>query len=89
MAIATVAALRPGDKVTREDRWAVFITCCPHPIWEGLRLVIWSMDDGTLSLDALRADQGAGEVEPIEPGARAVRLRNVLMHVPNGAETGP
>jgi hypothetical protein len=77
--MARVNRLLPGDKVSQGGRSAVFITACPHPVWEGLRLVIWRMDDDSLSLDALRGDQDVGQVEPIEPAARATRLRDALL----------
>jgi hypothetical protein len=60
--MATVQELRSGDVVTLADQSAVFIASEPHPEYPGLRLVIWKLDDGTWSLDALSNLQEVGDV---------------------------
>lgn len=61
--ITTVNELRPGDLVTQSGVGsAIFIASGTHPKYPGLRLVIWKLDDGTWSLDALRWNQEVGEL---------------------------
>jgi hypothetical protein len=43
-----------------------FIASCDHPLFDGFTLVIWKMEDGTWSHDALLATQEVGEVVPGE-----------------------
>jgi len=78
--VSTVKELLPGDLVTSGDARAVFITSCPHPVWEELRLVIWRMEeDGSIRVDVLKPDYEVGDVGPIEPAARAGRLADALL----------
>jgi hypothetical protein len=79
--MATVEELLPGDLVSEPDGTAaVFLTACPHPVWHHLLLVIWRMKaDDTVRLDAMYPQQEAGEVQPIEPAARADRLKDELV----------
>jgi hypothetical protein len=61
-----VYELLPGDVV--ENDWiggpkrACFVAQTEHPVWPSLQLVIWRMDDGRWSHDALDARQEVGEV---------------------------
>ena len=81
---ATVEDLLPGDVVTSFFGSATFVARTDHPIWPGLQLVIWRMDDGSWSLDALSAQQEVGDVERGSRGARVVQLRKVLLN-PEGS----
>jgi hypothetical protein len=75
--MATVEGLLPGDLVANG---AVFITSCPHPAWEDMLLVIWRMEDNdSIRVDALKPDYEVGDIEPIEPDARAGRLAGALL----------
>ena len=76
--MATVRDLLPGDLVTSGAARAVFIASCPHPVWHRWLLVIWRMDDGSIGLDVLRPGDEVGDVQPIEPAARAERLGEAL-----------
>lgn len=71
--------LLPGDVVTLADRWAVYVSRCQHPLWPSLQLVIWRMEDGSWSPDALAADQDVGDVLPVAPEQRRNRLRHALL----------
>lgn len=81
-----VIELRPGDKV--EDPWSrtrhTFVAQCPHPLYAGLRLVIWRLSDGTWSHDALSAQQDVGEPIPSTDAEREDALRRAL----HGQEAG-
>jgi len=75
----TVKQLRPGDKVVLGDQSAVFIASEPHPIHAPLRLVIWELDNGEWSLDALSPDQEVGELVPGQNGpVRWSRIRRAF-----------
>lgn len=76
--LTRVSELLPGDLVSQGGMQAVFITHCPHPVWPRLRLVIWRLDDGGWSHDALDADQDVGEAAPATSEERQHRLRAVL-----------
>ena len=76
--MTTVEELRPGDLVTSGAARAVFIASCPHPVWHSSLLVIWRMDDGSIGLDVLRPGDEVGDVQPIEPAARADRLAHAI-----------
>jgi hypothetical protein len=74
-----VSELTPGDLICPEvggsPSWAVFITSCHHPLWPGLRLVIWRMPDGSYSFDALMPGQEVGvlQAQGKEQKERSVR----------------
>jgi hypothetical protein len=74
-----VRELLSGNKVVSGGMSGVFIVSCPHPVWNDLDLVVWILEDGTVSLDALRPDQDVGTVVPNTPAERAARLREVLV----------
>lgn len=75
--MAMVAELTAGDLVTNGGMSAVFIIRGPHPIWPGLALVIWRLDDGSWSFDALDFHQDVGDVTL--PAGRQERLRAALL----------
>lgn len=77
--MATVADLVPGDLVRNAGMEAVYIEQAPHPLFPGLRLVIWRLGDGW-SFDALSSRQEVGEVWMASDfTARHARLRQVLL----------
>jgi hypothetical protein len=76
--MATVIDLLPGDVVTQGPQQALFVASEPHPVHRELRLVIWMLDTGTWSLDALRADQEVGDVTPAPREDRWTRLQRVF-----------
>lgn len=80
--MTTVEELLPGDLVTNGTRRAVFITSCPHPVFHHLVLVIWRLGNGSLRLDELLPGDEVGDVQPIEPAARAERLADALINAP-------
>lgn len=71
---ARVIDLQPGDHVTNGGESAVFIVRTQHPVWAVLQLVVWRLQDGTASFDALSPDQEVGEVTPATPAERYDRL---------------
>lgn len=71
---ARVIDLQPGDLVTLGDRSAVFIVQAEHPLWPVLQLVVWRLDDGTASFDALSSIQEVGDVAPATRAERYDRL---------------
>jgi hypothetical protein len=76
--------LTPGDLVTNAGvgMFAVFIARTTHPIWPQLQLVIWRLDDGSWSHDALDARQEVGEISPSNEADRSTRLRKALLDGP-------
>jgi hypothetical protein len=62
--MARVLDLLPGEIVHQGEEYATFIAAMKHPVYQGLRLVIWKLQDGTWSLDALSIYQVVGTVEP-------------------------
>lgn len=77
--MAEVQHLLPGDVVALGDRQAVYVSRCQHPLWPSLQLVIWRMDDGSWSPDALDANQDVGTVLAVAPEQRRNRLRHALL----------
>lgn len=68
-----VLDLKPGMLVTNAGVSATFVNMAPHPLYRGLMMVIWVMDDshpgfgsrfGRVSLDALHPGQDVGGVDP-------------------------
>lgn len=57
---------------------AVYVTQAEHPLYAGLRLVVWRLDDGGWSHDALRPDQDVGTAVDTVPYQRVMRLRAAL-----------
>lgn len=71
--------LTPGDLVRHIGMSATFIARTAHPIWPHLQLVIWRLEDGSWSHDALDAGQEVGIVEPTSDTDRQQRLRGALL----------
>jgi hypothetical protein len=80
--MSTVRDLKPGDLVTSTPGRPVFIGAYPHPVYHHLVLVIWRLSNGSVRLDALHPGDEVGDVEPIEPAARADRLADALINAP-------
>lgn len=76
--MVTVSELRPGDVVILFLRQGTFISSSPHPNYPGLSLVIWKLDDGTWSLDALAYHQEVGELIPSTPNERWARVQEAF-----------
>lgn len=81
--MTAVRELRPGDKVTlpapEGPCSAVFVAETAHPLYFGLRLVIWRLDSGEWSHDALSPRQDVGAATPSSADERAGRLRAALL----------
>jgi hypothetical protein len=58
----------------------VFIGAYPHPVFHHLLLVIWRLPSGGVRLDAMHPGDEVGDVQPIEPAARADRLADALIN---------
>jgi hypothetical protein len=87
--MARVADLLPGDLVTQGEHSAVHIAHQTHPYWTNLQLVIWRLDDGTISLDALDIRQDVGEITPADWPARQARLLHAINPALGGLAPGP
>lgn len=74
-----VRDLHPGDIVTSGGSTATYVHQTDHPYWPLLRLVIWRMPDGSVSLDALSSEQEVGDVAPQTRSKRAASLRAALL----------
>lgn len=74
-----VKDLMPGLRIHQGSQSAVFIATTPHPLYLSLKLVIWKMDDGEWSLDALSAEQYIGEAEPASGPERRANLERALL----------
>lgn len=75
-----VRELLPGDTYTTElpgEPRACFIAQTDHPVFPGLRLVIWRMTGGRWSHDALHAEQSIYMGTLVERGGRD-RARDAL-----------
>ncbi len=60
--MARVRDLIPGDRVAVGPTSGIYITRAAHPRYVGLQLVVWRMDSGELSYDALSEAQEVGDV---------------------------
>lgn len=71
-----VEELIPGDYVDAPDLQSsgTFIVQTPHPRYDGLQLVVWRLEDGSWSFDALHRHQDVGHVRPAGPLGRLNRL---------------
>lgn len=76
--MAAVMDLLPGDEVTLAGQKAVFVAETGHPLYFGLRLVVWRLDSGEWSHDALSPRQDVGAVTPSSADERTARLRAAL-----------
>jgi hypothetical protein len=82
---ARVMDLRPGDLVTKWMRSACYIQSCAHPLFDHpMQLVIWRLDDGSWSHDALLPEQVVGQVHVSTLQERQQRLRAALLGGPAG-----
>jgi hypothetical protein len=79
--MATVSSLLPGDHVDLMGTGAIYVAQTDHPLYPGLRLVVWKLDSGEWSHDALSAAQYVGEIDV--HADRAANLRAAL--TPGGA----
>lgn len=78
--MTAVRELIPGFRVKNGSMSAVFIGTLPHPIYPGLKMVIWVMDEsGEVSLDALSARQDVGMVDPADSAERRYNLQKALL----------
>jgi hypothetical protein len=77
---AVVERLIPGDvvRLLGSNTLAIYVAQCEHPIWPNLRLVIWKLDDGSWSHDALDAKQNVGRCM-VSPPDRMGILRKALL----------
>jgi len=78
--MSAVRDLAPGDVVDGPGGLfsATFIAATAHPLFGGLKLVVWQMSDGTVSLDALSPFQHVGDVRRSDAGLREAALRRAL-----------
>jgi hypothetical protein len=74
-----LAELVPGDLIHQGDMSAVYVTRSVHPIWPGLMLVIWRLEDEGWSFDALKNNQDVGDPVPSTAHERKERLRHALL----------
>ena len=77
-----VMDLVPGDLVLLAGRSAVFVAKTNHPLYSTLDLVIWRVDDGSWSHDALLPHQYIGEATASDLQTRIGRLRDAFHGVP-------
>jgi hypothetical protein len=77
--MTTVDQLLPGDLVTKDFESAIYVAQTRHPLWLNLQLVIWRMEDGNWSHDALFAAQDVGEAAASTAEERTQRLRQALL----------
>lgn len=77
---ARVANLLPGDLVTGPGNERAVVLCVhtPHPLYLGLAMVLWRLEDGRLSPDALDLRQVVGTVVRTGRDDRVARLRQAL-----------
>lgn len=78
VALMKVIELIPGMKIldpTQYDIAHTFVAQCPHPLYTKLQLVIWRMQNGTWSHDALSPIQDVGECMPFTPTELKENLR--------------
>ena len=69
MTAITVSELAPGDVIESFRRRAVVIAVTNHPIWTSCRLVVWRLEDGMWSFDALDPRQEVGKAVDHDPEA--------------------
>lgn len=80
--MAKVSELHPGDIVEGQAglpvESATFIASTDHPVWPHLKLVVWILDNGSVSLGAVDPSQEIGEVRPVSSVNRRLNLRSAL-----------
>lgn len=67
---------QPGPSGLR----ATFVAAIEHPLFDGLAMVIWKMEDGEWMHDALSWAQDIGEPEPQSIEVYKYNLRCALLH---------
>lgn len=79
--MSRVIDLVPGCRVTVDQikATATYIAQTRHPLWPHLQLVIWKLDDGTWSHDALSPMQDVGRIEPFTAEQLQRNLRAALL----------
>ena len=79
--MTTVSELVSGDLVRNGGASAVYVEQAPHPLYPGLRLVIWRLVGGLgdWSHDALSPQQDIGEVVSADHAERQRRLQGALL----------
>ena len=82
-AMIRVMNLYPGDLVTSGGASAVCIARTRHPLYPEFALVIWRLEDGTISLDALAPWQEVGELAPASAAERLERLERAIHETGN------
>lgn len=72
----TVENLICGDVIELAGRRGTFLGASPHPTYpHPIRLVVWRLDDGNLSFDALDYRQHVGElVSPLQGWKQRLEL---------------
>lgn len=84
-----VEDLTPGDVIRNTfpegPIEATFVARTMHPLWPHLELVIWRMQDGSWSHDALDRGQEIGDLVPCSVQDRTERLRAALFDEGAGA----
>lgn len=78
-----VRALTPGSviQVMETEKATCIGVIEMHPVWPQLSLVIWVLEDGTVSLDALHPKQDVGkEIDLLDRDA----LKSLMMGKHNG-----
>jgi hypothetical protein len=77
--VTRVIDLIPGDLIHFSGRSSVFVARTEHPYYLGFAMVIWRMDQGDWSHDALLPNQElSGEVESATDEERRSRLFTAL-----------
>lgn len=78
--MSRVIDLVPGCRVALDESdGAIYVAQTVHPLWPHLQLVIWKLDDGTWSHDALSPVQHVGEIEPFTAEQLKANLRGALL----------
>jgi hypothetical protein len=57
-----VSELVPGDVIEFSGSRGLYIAQAEHPIWPALRLVVWRLEGGGWSHDALHPHQDVGRL---------------------------
>jgi hypothetical protein len=73
-----VCDLKPGDVVEQPFGSATFIAHAAHPLYMALRLVVWQLDNGTYSFDALELGQEVGKRKEMGFRERLLNLHQAL-----------
>jgi hypothetical protein len=74
-----VMDLQPGQRIHVGGMSAIFVARTRHPIWPTMQLVVWKMDDGTWSHDALSMTQDVGQPDPWTVESLLGNLKEALL----------